>query len=112
MNKRKFASGAYRNSDAGKLEYEGFLSPIVLQRFAEYMHQHRFLEDGTMRDSDNWQQGIPRDVYMNSLWRHFMDLWLHHRNHNKNAVEDIETALCAIMFNTMGYLYEVLKEKE
>src|SRR5687768_4320669 len=34
---REFETGATRNLDNGKLDYEGFLSPLVMERFAEYM---------------------------------------------------------------------------
>src|SRR5262249_20215749 len=58
---RIFKTGATRDTDTGKLDYEGFLSPLVLKRYAEYMHQHRVMKDGAMRASDNWQRGIPLD---------------------------------------------------
>src|SRR6185437_3637959 len=59
---RKFTSGSVRDTDDGKYDYEGFLSPVVLAAFAEYMHGHRKLADGTYRASDNWQAGIPLDA--------------------------------------------------
>lgn len=107
MLTRTFESGATRNTDAGKHDYEGFLSPLVLERFAEYMTKHRYLEDGTVRDSDNWQKGIPKDAYMKSAWRHFMDVWKRHRG--LPTEEPLEAALCALLFNVMGYLHETLK---
>jgi hypothetical protein len=107
---RQFETGATRNVDNDEPDYEGFLSPLVLQRFAEYMHKHRTQADGTVRDSDNWQKGMPLDSYMSSGWRHFMDWWLEHRGHESR--ETIEEALCALLFNAMGYLHETLKETE
>jgi len=106
---RKFKSGATRDSNQDKYDYEGFLSPIVLEKFAEYMHKHRIQTDNTLRDSDNWQQGIPLDSYMKSGWRHFMDWWKEHRN--LESRDGIEDALCGLLFNTMGYLYEILREE-
>lgn len=106
---RVFKTGATRDSEDNKLDYEGFLSPIVLERYAEYLHKHRKQADGKMRSADNWQEGIPKDVYMKSLWRHFMDLWKEHRGYKGR--DGIEDALCAVMFNTMGYLFEHLKNK-
>lgn len=100
---RTFDSGAVRHTDNGKLDFEGFLSPIVIQRYAEYLHVHRIQADGQLRASDNWQKGIPKDVYMKSLWRHFENLWLLHRGYD--CTESLEDALCAIMFNAMGYLH-------
>jgi hypothetical protein len=109
---RQFDTGATRDTDTDKHDPEAFLSPIVLARFNEYMHRNRKQKDGSYRDGDNWQKGIPRDAYMKSMWRHFLDLWLYHRGYRERATEDIETALCAIMFNAMGYLFEVLREKD
>lgn len=101
---RTFETGANRDVDTGKLDYEGFLSPSVLKRFAEYMHKNRTLRDGSLRDSDNWQKGIPKAVYMKSMWRHFFDVWSGHR---KDAIQ--EEDLCALLFNVQGMLHEVLK---
>jgi len=106
---RTFDSGATRNSDADKYDYEGFLSPNVLIRFGEYMHKHRHLEDGTLRDSDNWQMGIPRDQLLKSLLRHVIEVWRQHRGGFPK--EPLEDALCGIIFNAQGYLYEVLRAK-
>ncbi len=103
---RTFGTGATRNTDVNKLDYEGFLSPTVLKRYAEYLHKHRVQADGNIRESDNWQKGIPKDVYMKSAFRHFMDVWSCHRGVG-NA--DLEESLCATLFNLMGYLHEVLK---
>lgn len=103
---RVFETGANRDVDTNKLDFEGFLAPSVLQRFAEYMHKNRFLRDGSMRDSDNWQKGIPRGVYIKSMWRHFFAVWRGHR-----LALDVEEELCALMFNVMGYLFELLKAK-
>jgi len=110
---REFKTGATRDSNDNKLDYEGFNHPIVDKSFAEYMHFHRKQTDGKLRDSDNWQKGIPLDVYAKSLHRHFEDFRLHHRGYPELAVEpDIVQVLDAIKFNVNGYLYEILKKKE
>lgn len=108
---RKFESGATRSSDEGKLDYCGYLCPVVLKQYAEYMQKNETLPDGSRRRSDDWKQGIPTDSYMRSLMRHVMDLWLHHEGHRHLSREPIEDALCAIMFNAMGYLREVLLQE-
>jgi hypothetical protein len=100
-----------RNEETNKLDPEGFYSPLVIRRFSEYLHKHRKLETGEVRASDNWQSGIPRDVYMKSLWRHFLDMWLHHRGYHSVANEDLEDAICALIFNAQGYLFETLKAR-
>jgi hypothetical protein len=107
---RVFTTGATRDADTTKLDYEGFLAPSVLRRYSEYMHECRLrnIPPGqTMRASDNWQRGIPRDAYMKSLIRHTMEAWEQHRR--SGAVD--ETVLCAVMFNVMGLLFETLKLK-
>lgn len=106
---RTFATGANRDIDVDKLDFEAFLSPLVLQNYAVYMHAKRKLADGSMRDGDNWQKGIPVDAYMKSLARHWQDLWLHHRDLADLAVEDYPTTLAAMMFNVMGAYHEYLK---
>jgi hypothetical protein len=107
---RRFESGATRDTEEGKLDFEAFLSPLVLLRYAEYMHEHRKQSDGQLRDGDNWQKGIPKDAYMKSLLRHVMDAWLFHRYRGADAkAENIEEALCAIIFNAMGYLFNELE---
>lgn len=107
---RLFETGATRNVDDNQFDYEGFLHPLVLREFAQYMHDHRTQADGTIRDSDNWQKGIPVESYMKSLTRHHIDVWLHHRGYPQEAREGYVAALCAIMFNAMGLLYEELKD--
>ncbi len=104
---RVFSSGATRDSDQDKLDYEGFLAPTVLERFAQYMHRCRYLPDGTRRASDNWQLGIPRPAYMKSLLRHVMTVWALHRQGMDGP--ELEDALCAVLFNTQGYLFELLR---
>lgn len=78
---RTFASGATRDTASGKLDPEGFLDPLVILAFSEYMDRHRVQSDGSLRASDNWKAGFPRAQTMKSLWRHFLDLWLLHRGH-------------------------------
>ena len=96
---RTFDTGATRDTDNGKLDYEGFLSPLVIKRFAEYMHVCRLQSDGKLRASDNWRKGIPRKVYMSSMFRHFVSVWSAHRRG-----EDCQEELCALLFNVMGML--------
>lgn len=109
---RQFETGATRDSDETKLDYEGFISPIVTRRFAEYMHLHRKQADGGLRASDNWQKGIPKEAYVKSLVRHTEDLKLLWDGYPQLAVDpDIESVLSAILFNTQGLLFEILKGK-
>jgi hypothetical protein len=107
---RKFKTGATRNLDNDKPDYEGFLSPIVLKCFAEYMNKHRIQKDGKIRESDNWQKLFGEEHYnvcAKSLLRHTMDFWLFHRGFKGR--ETITDALCGIIFNAQAYLYKLLK---
>lgn len=112
---RVFESGATRNADTGKPDYEGFLSPLVMEAFGEYMHEHRHLENGELRASDNWQKGIPMDAYMKSAWRHFVHLWTLHRGlsarDEKGKAVTMRSTLAALMFNVQGYFHEWLKKQ-
>lgn len=101
---RVFESGATRNDDADRIDYEGFLSPFAMQSYGGYMHKHRTQADGKLRASDNWQKGIPVPQYMKSAFRHFMAVWRGHRV-GKIEVDD----LCALLFNVMGMLHELTK---
>jgi len=114
---RTYATGATRDTDAGKLKYEGFFSPSVLRRRAEYMNKHRLQTDGELRRPDNWQLGIAKDDYADSLVRHSVEFWLRHRDEDvtpdkPSDPQDMEEVICAIMFNCEGYLHEILKAKK
>ena len=110
---RLFETGATRDADDTKLDFEGFLSPLALARFAEYMHKCRTRNvppGQDIRASDNWQKGIPLDAYMKSMLRHVMDVWAIHRGW-KGSADELEEALCAVLFNVQGYLHELRKQR-
>ena len=114
---RQFNTGANRSKDENKPDYEGFLCPLVVEEYGQYMHSHRRLPDGSFRESDNWQKGIPLTAYAKSLVRHVFQF---HRLHRGYPVNDWDTGkpvalkemLCAIIFNASGYLHEVLKQEQ
>lgn len=117
---RTFDTGATVSDDAGKPDYEGILSPAVLERYGAYMVEHQTQEDGQPRASDNWQKGIPRTEHLKSLLRHVVTLWRLHRQPMYYTVvrpdalartpstKDVEDTLCAIIFRAQGYLHEWL----
>lgn len=107
---RNFDTGATRDTDEGKLDFEGFLSHDVLIAYGKYMNKNRVQADGKVRDSDNWQKGIPQDAYMKSGFRHFMDMWNQHRT--RTDPDYLVESACALLFNVMGYLHEELKKQE
>lgn len=111
---RDFESGAIRSADATRDDSEAYLSPLVIDRFNEYMTKHRHLADGRVRDGDNWQKGMPLATYMKGGWRHFLHWWTRHRGHpmrDPMAGRDIEEDLCALLFNVQGYLHETIKKR-
>lgn len=107
---RTFDTGATRDTAEGKPDYAGYLSPLVIKRFGQYMMKHQKQADGQVRPSDNWKKGIPVAVYLSSKFRHFVDTW---SAIDKDAAAvyapDIEETLCGELFNTMGLLHEILK---
>lgn len=108
---RKFDTGATRSADAGRPDPEGFLSPLTIERYCQYMNANRLQPDGTIRDSDNWQKGIPLVTYMKGLWRHMHHAWTRHRGYevsDPKAAANIEDDLCAVIFNASGYLHELM----
>ena len=114
---RQFASGATRDTNAGKLEYARFLDSRVMRVYSEYMNRHRIQADGELRDPDNWKSGIPIDAYMDSLSRHYHDLWELYQHGSAIRPEtgqpaELRETLCSLMFNVMGWLYEDLKNGE
>ena len=131
---RTLKSGAVRDTDDGKFEFFGFMHPLNDYSFAKYMHEHRKMADGSMRDSNNWWAGFGLGVCLQSLVRHVEDLKLIHtgffvyekrvgtkaerivhktrlKTLPKNYKEiTIEECCCAIRFNSSAYQLEHFKE--
>lgn len=103
---RQFDTGATRDLDDTKPDYEGFLSPLVIEAFGVYMTFNRHTKAG-LRASDNWQKGIPLEQYAKSGFRHFLDWWKAHRGYPTK--ESIIWACLGLLFNVQGYLHEYLK---
>ncbi len=112
---RDFKTGATRDTVEGKLNYIKALSPIVLQRYVEYLGKHRIQSDGQLRGWGNWKKGIDKQVYLEGLSRHEMATWLLHDGfpaEDNHGLVTLEDSICGIIFNAMGYLFELLKEKQ
>lgn len=115
---RTFDTGATRDAADTKPDYEGFLSPLVIESFGAYMHKHRKQPDGNLRDSDNWQKGFGpehQSVCVKSAWRHFFDVWKIHRGHKVYDSKDghevtLEEACCATLFNLFAILHVYLNK--
>jgi hypothetical protein len=119
-NMRTFSTGATRDTEDGKLDFDGFLSPDAMLAFARYMHRHRRQSDGTLRAGDNWKKGIPLSAYRKSMWRHFFDVWQMSQDLNEAAdlikkgddLIELEEALCALLFNVQGVLHDVARRNK
>lgn len=116
---RQFKTGATRDRDENKLNYTGFDNPFVQKRYAEFMHRNRVPSDGAVRAADNWQKGIPRQAYMESLERHFMEVKLMHESLRPGKrlrmsvdEEQLLDNLMAIVFNAKGMALEIMKGTE
>ena len=106
---RVFETGATRDTEEGKLDYVGFLSPWALQRFAEYMDFHAQMADGSRRSSDNWKRGFPQDVLVKSLLRHVMAVWMDHEYGLGIDQDEFESDLCGVIFNAQALLHQLVK---
>lgn len=109
---REFETGATRDSDDTKLDPSGFLSPLVIKRYSEYMTRHRVQADGQLRSSRNWRKGIPKEAYQDSMIRHVLDAWLILDGFPLESREPLEETLCAILFNVCGLLHEEIIERK
>jgi len=110
-----FETGATRSEDTVRDDPDGYLSPLFMDLYFRYMTKNRTQADGQVRESDNWQKGIPRNRYMKGLWRHFYHMWTRHRGWDVNdplAADDIEEDIAAMFFNLQGYAHEYLKDKQ
>lgn len=105
---RTFGTGATRDNDTNKPDYQGFLSPLALAHFGRYMLKHQKQADGTMRASDNWKKGIPIEAYTKSFIRHTLQFW---RAYELGYWTEAEECLDAILFNVMGILHEREKDR-
>lgn len=105
---RTFDTGATRDTDEGKIDYEGHIDPYVLEEYGRYMNKHRIQSDGTQRASDNWQKGIPSEQYVKSALRHVIDAWKEWRGKGRSEV--LLDLSSAILFNVMGLMHNLIKD--
>jgi hypothetical protein len=129
---RNFNEKAKRDGLNGKLHPYGFSHPLCDHVFNKYMDYHREQADGQLREPDNWWGGWDRKISLDSLARHVEDLKCLHAGYMvyKQKVDNGEIThvvkkgfkpekgwkevteaetVCAIRFNSMAYLLEILK---
>ena len=114
---RNFDTGATRDTEDGKIDYWGFISPKAMKSFGEYMMKHQKQADGKLRASDNWKKGIPMDAYLRSMFRHMMDVKALLDTSSIDRMEgyapdEAVELMNAILFNVQGWLHEAMKIRE
>lgn len=110
---RQFESGATR-SGGDKPEYAGYLSPRVIEAFGRYMFEHQVQPDARIRECRNWQKGIHQESYMQSMFRHFLEVWTIYENgcgdvdYAAEYEQEMITSLMALFFNVQGMAHELI----
>lgn len=104
---RVSSTGATRDTSANKPEYHRYFNPKTFARFGQYMLEHQVDPRGNYRPGNNWQMGMPREWFVGSLLRHYVEVWERFENDTLDG-KDGEDALCAIIFNAQGLLLELL----
>lgn len=114
-NVRVFETGATRSSSNNKPDYEGYMSPVVMAEYGKYMLKHQVQENGELRDSDNWQKGMPVDEYFKSGFRHWHKSWSKWRGYKmtdeKGKQVELRDELMAMKFNIDGIIHELYKHE-
>lgn len=108
---RVFNTGATRDTNADKLAYDKGMSMQVLQAYMEYLGKHRVQKNGSLRDWDNWKQGIPPEVYRESMMRHTIDAVRKSKGLSLREEMPLKDLLSAVIFNASGWLFELLVEE-
>jgi len=114
---KKYETGATRNKRDHKYEIGKFISPVALSMYSQYMHGHRVQADGTLRDGDNWQKGIPSEDCGESLLRHSRSAdailkGFRVIDPDTGEPETILRATCGAMFNSICILHNYAVEHD
>lgn len=109
-------TGATRSDNSTKPDYRGFISPLAIMMFGEYMLRHQIQADGKPRASDNWKKGLPIERYVESKVRHdvaFWRLWeaLLKDPTNEALRLELEEEISACYFNVQGFMHEWMRAK-
>jgi hypothetical protein len=102
--KRKFSTGAVRDSEEGKEDYIETISWTGMKRFAQYMTGKK-----KRYGSGNFKKGIPIESYEKSLVRHLQKYLAN--KYEGGTTEINEDHLSAILFNAFGIIHEEEREK-
>ncbi len=103
-HKRKFKTGAVRDSNEDKPNFLSYVDPAVLYRYGKYM---KLAEKKYGRA--NWKKGIPEEEYLESLTRHLIKLQALREGYKGKELEPEVDHASAIMFNIFGIMREQIK---
>lgn len=101
--KRKFKTGAVRDSEDEKEDYIESISWLAMKRFAKYM-----TKCASRYGKGNWIKGIPTDAYERSLMRHIQK-YLSNKYYGSKSEIGVDH-LAAAMFNLQGLMHEEEKK--
>lgn len=116
-----FGTGATRSDATAKPDFSGYISPLAMILFGEYMLRHQVQADGELRAANNWKRGMPIERYVSSLSRHirdFSEAW------DKLALDQVagaememtmvalEEAWGGVQFNVQGFGHEWVKMRD
>lgn len=100
----KFATGAIRDSQEGKVDFVETISFTAHERFARYMTGKK-----ARYGTGNFKKGIPITSYEQSLLRHVDKYFRNKYEHGQD--EPNEDHLAAIRFNVDGIMHAEGMEK-
>lgn len=103
-SKRKFDSGAIRDSEDGKEDYTETISWTAMKRYAQYMTGKK-----KTYGEGNFKKGMPIDAYERSLIRHLQKYMAN--KYEGGTCEKEGYHLCAMLFNIFGIIHEEEKLK-
>lgn len=93
-----FKSGAIRDNQEGKPDFNETISWTAFNRYAKYMTGKK-----AKYGAGNFKKGIPTSSYVASMLRH-VDKWM--RNTYENGQDELnEDHLSAIVFNVFGIMH-------
>jgi hypothetical protein len=100
---RKFSTGAVRDTDTDKPNFPECFSYLAFWRYGQFMKKA-----SAKYGENNWQKGITKDSYKQSLMRHLV----RYLANEQGARLELDTDhLSAALFNLMGLMHEEEKEK-
>jgi hypothetical protein len=94
----QFKTGAIRDSQEGKTDYNETISWTALNRYARYMTGKK-----AKYGAGNFKKGIETWSYVQSMLRH-VDKWMRNTYEEGNDEKD-EDHLSAIVFNVFGIMH-------